>query len=150
MNISRHESMFQGCPSISSLTDSKIYFCGYNCQSLPTLKTGTGDFCPIPSKEEIVFQHSLWKVLASTVPWILACCTTAQLQWFEGGGWSGWCLEAALRREKTVFSVVCTGWSSAWLCTSLEVTAGFTTWGSSSEDTACLEEQHRGIAPCPL
>lgn len=40
---------------------------------------------------------------ASTVPWILACCTTAQLQWFEGGGWSGWCLEAALRREKTVF-----------------------------------------------
>lgn len=63
-----------------------------HCQSLPALKSGTGDFCPIPSKEEIVFQHSLWKALVSTIPWILACCATGQLQWFEvedglGGAW---------------------------------------------------------------
>jgi len=38
--------------------------------------TGTDDLDLIPRNETFPLQYSLCKVLASTVSWIPACCTT--------------------------------------------------------------------------
>lgn len=58
-------------------------------------------------------------------------------------------LGSSTKQGEDSVAVVCAGWSGAWLCRSLEVTAGLTSSGSCSQDTAHLGRAARGSCTLP-